>query len=205
VAHAKSDRWIEAAKLALLAMIIMPVTVIIHELGHFATPLLFSLPAQLHPGSVSGGAELDHAPAWMVALQTGGGPLMSVLMGLGGGALYHRDPRRLWAMALAASAISRFVMDIAYLGARFLFLLEGRVYAARPEIDEYRLAEALALPPPLVSGAAAAFFLGLIWLLLRRTQARRRLPFVLALIAGIALGTNLWFMLAPPVLVSAAG
>jgi cytochrome bd-type quinol oxidase subunit 2 len=205
MAQAKSDRWIAAAKLALLSLLIIPLTVLIHELGHFAVPLLLGLPAQLHPSSISGGAELNKAAGWMVALQTGAGPLASLLMSLAGAALYGRDPRRLWALAVAICAASRFIVTSAYLGARLLFLLQGRVYAAHPNFDEHNFAVAAGLPPLLVAAAATLFLFGLIFWLLRRTEKRRRLPFALALAAGIGAGATLWVMLAPPVLATVPG
>src|SRR3954447_10435895 len=85
------DDWIGSAKLALLSFVIMPLAVLIHELGHFSVAILAGLPAQLHAASVSGGAELGRAPGWLVACQTGAGPLASVLMAIGGALLYSRD------------------------------------------------------------------------------------------------------------------
>ncbi|MDB5694089.1 MAG: hypothetical protein JWO81_3152 [Alphaproteobacteria bacterium] len=205
MAQAKSDPWIAAAKLAFLSLLIMPLTVLIHELGHFAVPFLLGLPAQLHPSSISGGAELNKAPGWMVALQTGAGPLASLLMSLAGAALYGRDPRRLWALALAICPASRFAVTTTYLGARLLFLLEGRFYAAHPNFDEHNFAVASGLPPLLVAAAATLFLFGLIFWLLRRTERRRRIPFALALAAGIAAGATLLVTLAPPVLASFPG
>ena len=200
-----SNRWIAAATLALLAFILMPVTVVVHELAHFTMALAFGLPAQMHPGSTSGGAELGNAPGWMVAFQTGAGPAVSLLIGVGAGGAYARDPRRLWALALAAGGLSRFVMDIAYVGARLLFLIEGRRYAAQPVFDEYEFAASLGLAPLLVTSIAVLCLFGLAWWLLRRTERRRRLPFAIAAIAGIVAGANLWFALAPPVLLSIGG
>jgi hypothetical protein len=205
LAPESSNRWIAAATLALLSFVLMPVTVIVHELTHFTVALAFGLPAEMHPGSTSGGAELGHSPGWMVALQTGAAPAVSLLIGLGCASIYARDPRRLWALAIAADAVSRFVMDIAYVGARLLFLIEGRPYSAQPVFDEHEFAESLGLAPLLVTSVATLGLLGLVWWLVRRTERRRRLPFAVAAIAGILAGTSLWFALAPPVLLSVGG
>jgi hypothetical protein len=199
------DDWIRSAKLALLSFAIMPLAVLIHELGHFSIAILCGLPAQLHAASVSGGAALGRAPGWMVACQTGAGPLASLLMSIGGALLYSRDRRRLWALALAVSAASRFLMPTAYLGARLLFLLEGRIYAAHPVFDEHDFAMALGLPPLLVAGAATLFLFGLVSWLLRQTEKGRRLPFALALIAGIGAALTVWIAITPPILLSYPG
>jgi hypothetical protein len=200
-----SNRWMAAATLALLSFIFMPVTVIVHELAHFTMALAFRLPAAMHPGSTSGGAELGNAPGWMVALQTGAGIAISLLIGLAGSAAYARDPRRLWALALAAGALSRFVMDVGYVGARMLFLIEGRPYTSQPVFDEYEFAASLGLPPLLVTSVAMLCLFGLVWWLVRRTERRSRLLFAIAAIAGVAAGANLWFALAPPVLLASGG
>jgi uncharacterized membrane protein YfcA len=200
-----SGDWIRSAKLALLSFLILPLTVLIHELGHFSIAVLSGLPAQLHASSVSGGAELGRAPAWMVACQVGAGPLATLLMSIGGAILYGRDPARHWALALALSAASRFLMPTAYLGARFLFLIEGRNYTGRPVFDEHDFAVAVGLPAPIVAAAATSFLFGLTYWLLRRTDRKRRLPFALALIVGIGAGSLFWPAIAPPLLASYPG
>lgn len=141
----------------------------------------------------------------MTACQTGMGPLASLLMSIGGALLYSRDRRRLWALALAASAASRFLMPAAYVGARLLFLLERRTYAAHPVFDEHDFAVALGLPPLLVTGAAALFLFGLAFRLLRQTEKGRRVAFALALIAGIAAGMTVWIAITPSILLSYPG
>jgi len=73
------NRWSVAVKLALMAALFTPVTIMIHEFGHLMIPLVFGLPAELHPVSVSGGAGASD-PIWMQAAQAGGGPLLTLVM-----------------------------------------------------------------------------------------------------------------------------
>src|SRR3982750_2967167 len=120
--------WGDVGKLALLAFVFTPVTIQLHEFGHLIVPLLAGLPAELHPGSISGGAELGAQPAWLVALQAGGGPLVTVLMGVTGATLYARDRNRLWALAFAAAAINRLLVATAWLGIRLFLLVIGKPY-----------------------------------------------------------------------------
>jgi hypothetical protein len=205
LAQETSGRWESVAKLALLTCLIMPSTVLIHELAHLSIPLGLGLPAQLHPGSISGGAQIGKAPDGMVALQTGAGPLASLLMSLAGAVLWSRDKRRLWALAVAISSASRFVMSSLYLGARLLFLVEGRPYVAHPNFDEQNFAAALSVPTPPVALAATLYLFGLACWLLRNIEGRRRIPLALALVAGMAIGMTLWVTVAPPVLVTVPG
>jgi hypothetical protein len=191
----------EAGLLALLTLLMTPVAILLHELGHFATPLFFDLPAQLHPTRVSGGAGLGSGlPAWMIALQAGGGPLVTILMSLGAAWLYIREPRRLWALALAIAVAGRLLVTTAYLGLRLVLLILGTPYSGQPNFDEYNLARALGITPELVVLAATAFLLGLFYLLLQRLDRGRRILFLIASMAAYALANLLWASYAPPVL-----
>lgn len=121
---------------------------------------------------------------------------------LGGALLYARERSRLWALALAAAAGSRFFMSAAYLGARLLFAVEGRTYAAQPVFDEHAFAKALGLPPLPVTCVAALVLVGMLYWLFHQTKPERRLPFALALIAGIGAASIVWVAITPPVLIS---
>src|SRR3954453_21287024 len=173
--------WSTVGKLALLTLLLTPVTILIHEFGHLVVPLVFGLPGQLHPGSVSGGAALGAQPAWMVALQAGGGPLMTVLMGAGGATLYRRDRHRLWALAFAAAAISRLLVSVAWLGVRLFLLVIGRPYGARPNFDEHALAQACGISPLVTALAAALVFFEIFYWLVRSIERGRRLIYVVTM------------------------
>ncbi len=146
---AKNQRpWGETGRVFLFALVLTPITILIHELGHFAVPMLFDLPAQLHPTTVSGGAEPGSgAPSWMVAAQAGGGPLVTVLIALAGGFLFGRDHRRLWALAAAVAAASRILVTTGYLAVRLLLVVLGAKYGGTPNFDEHNIAAALGFPP----------------------------------------------------------
>lgn len=199
------DDWLESAKLAALSFLLLPLAVFLHELGHFSIAILSGLPAQLHATSVSGGAELNAAPDWLVACQTAAGPLASLMMSIGGTILYSRDADRRWALALALGAASRFLMPAAYLGARLLFLVQGRVYAAQPVFDEHDFAAAVGLPPPVVTAAATLVLLGVIYWSFRQTERGRRIPYAVALLLGISAAYISLVAIAPPILASYPG
>jgi hypothetical protein len=199
----QAGRWRDAATLALLAALFTPLTILLHELGHFLPALLSDLPARLHPTTVSGGASRGSGAAdWLVALQAGGGPLVTVVMGLAGAMLYGRG-RRLWALAFAVAAISRLAVTTAWLGLRLVFLLLGRPYRGTPNFDEYNLALALGVPPLFTAAAATLFFALLLAWLVRRIPRGRRLAWVLVLALVIVAMNFAWPAVAPPVLATA--
>jgi hypothetical protein len=192
--------WNDAAKLALLTLFATPLTILVHELGHFLVPLLSGLPAQLQPTTVSGGALLGRAPSWLVALQAGGGPLVTLIMGVVGALLFSRDPRRLWALAFAFAAVSRFIVTAAWLGLRLILALLGQPYQGQPNFDEYILAGALGLPA-LVTSLTATFILGvMLYWLLGAAPSGRRLLYLVAMTVAAVVGNILWPLLAPAVL-----
>ncbi|HEX8364924.1 MAG TPA: hypothetical protein VF603_06545 [Allosphingosinicella sp.] len=199
----RNGRWADAAKLAAWAALMTPLTILIHELGHFSVGLATGLPVELHPTSVSGGAEPGAAADWLVALQAGAGPILTVVMAVAFAALNKSGPGRLWALAGAIAAASRLLVTTAFLGMRLLLLVLGRPFQGTPNFDEHNVARALGLPPMLLAAAASLFLVGLYAWLLRRIPRGRRLPFVFASIAGVAAGAVAWTALPPPVLLSA--
>jgi hypothetical protein len=191
----------DSGKLFLLSLLFTPVTILIHELGHFAIPLIFDLPAQLRPTAVSGGAALGSGhPAWMVAAQAGGGPLLTVAMGSVGGWLFIRDGRRLWALAFAVAAVSRLVVTSGYLAVRLFFAVQGRAFPGAPNFDEHNVAMALEFPPVAAAGVATGFLALVLFWLFRRVGRGSRLLFAAALALAIGIGNVAWPAFAPSVL-----
>jgi hypothetical protein len=199
---AKKQRpWGETGRLFLLAVLLTPLTIFIHELGHFAIPIIFDLPAQLHPTTVSGGAEPGSgASGWMVAAQAGGGPLATVLMAIAGGSLFSRNRKRLWALAAAVAAASRMLVTTGYLAVRLLLAVLGTKFGGTPNFDEHNVAAALGFSPVIISIAASGFLALLLFWMFRRMESGSRILFALALGLGIGLGGFAWTTLAPPVL-----
>ena len=195
------QRWPDAARLLAWALVLTPLTILIHELGHFAFAAWSGLPAVLHPTAVGGGAELGNAPRWLVAAQAGGGPAMTVIMILAGAWAYRRG-RSLWALAFSIAAASRFLVSTGYLVIRLCLLAIGRPFGGHPNFDEYKLAEALEVQPELLAGAATVIFFGAFAWLLRRVPRGRRMPYTLALALGIVAANFAWPALMPPTLLS---
>lgn len=197
------SRSSDVARLGLWALLLTPITIVIHELGHFVVPLLSGLPAQLHATHVSGGAGLGRDASWLVALQAGGGPLMTVITGAAGAFFYLRDRRRHWSLAFAVAAVSRLFVAVAWLGLRLLLVALGQSYGAQPNFDEHVLAQALGVRPELTAVAAALFLCSTLYLLFRHIPRGRRFFYLVVLSAAIVISNILWRMLAPQVLASA--
>ena len=198
-------KWRDTARLAGLALVLTPLTIVLHELGHLAVGLASGLPVQLHPASVSGGADAANgSPAWLQALQSGAGPAVTVAMSLAATIAFRRRPEKLWLLALAAAAASRLFVSTVYLVMRGVLLVLGRPFQGTPNFDEYTTARALGLIPEVAAALATVFASGVVWALLGKVGRGRRLPYFLALALGIVAANWLWPALAPATLASLA-
>jgi hypothetical protein len=146
---------------------------------------------------------LGRDPSWLVALQAGGGPIVTLMMGVAGTLLFSRYPLRLWTLAIAFAAVSRFVVTTAWLGLRLLLAVLGSPYAGRPNFAEHNLAAALGMPATLTALAATFILAAVLYSLLRQVQRDRRLVYLGAMTAAAVIGNILWPMLAPGVLATA--
>jgi hypothetical protein len=195
--------WAEAGRLFLLALILTPVTIVIHEFGHLAIPAFFDLPAQLHATSVSGGAAPGSGnPSWMVAAQAGAGPLLTVLTALAGSYMFSRDRRKLWALAAAVAAVSRMLVTTGYLAIRLVLAVLGVKFGGTPNFDEHHVAVALGFSSVITSMAATGFLALILFWTFRCVERSSRIGFALTLTAAIGLGNVAWPALAPPALAS---
>lgn len=198
-------RWSDAARLAGLALLLTPLTILIHELGHLSVPLVLGLPAELHPTTVLGGAGLGEAPGWMAAAQSGAGPIVTIAMSLGAAYLFARPDRPLWALAAAVAAAHRFVVTTGYLLVRLFLALIGQPYRGTPNFDEHVVAEALGFSPIALALMGTGFLVGFLVWLMRKVSKGRRFLYFLALAAGIIAGHLLWATLAPAPLFTIIG
>jgi hypothetical protein len=197
-----AGRWSQAAKLAGWALLMAPLTILLHELGHFAVAAGTGWPAQLRPMSVSGGAEGGQLGPGLVALQAGAGLIVTVIVTLVAGLLYRGDRDRLWALAIAIAAVSRMFVTTSYLTVRAVLWVTGQPFGGKPNFDEHNVAVALGLPPVLLALVTTIFLFAVVYWLMRAVPRGRRLLFAIALVAGTALGTMAWGSLMPPVLLS---
>lgn len=175
----------------LLAALLFPATVILHELGHFGIGWLSGFPVALHYASVTGlpeAAPYAGAPL-AVALAALAGPAISLAMLAAGMAGW----RRIWGLPLLAAALPRFVVNLLFMVQQG-FVLAGIAQAGRPNIDEANAARALDVPAaPLAAIGAMALLAGL-WAVWRRAGAGG----VLMLALGTGLGMAGWLVVLGP-------
>lgn len=192
----------DAARLAGWAVLMAPLGLFLHELGHFLAGRLLGFDdVRVGVAGVSGGARLGETADRMVAIQAGAGPAVTLLLLILAWAFVARSPRHLWAVALAATAPLRFLVGAVFIGARLLTWLQGGVPGV-PNFDEYNLAKALGISPlPLAAVGAILLFGSWAWLWRRLPRGRRALT-AAALAAGTAGGLFLWMGLVGPPLVA---
>lgn len=123
-------------------------------------------------------------------------------MALAASALFARNPRRLWALAFAAAAVSRLFVTTAYLGVRLLFAIQGREFGGTPNFDEHNVAQALGASSVVVSMLATGFLAFILVWLFRQVERGSRILFFVTLVVAIGIGGIAWAGLAPPVLAS---
>jgi len=168
----KNDCWQGSGRVFVFALVITPITILLHEFGHLSVAVLAGRTAQLHSASVSGGV-LAGDPVWLQAAQVGTGPFVTLMLTAAGLVAYKRT-NKTWALALAAAAASRFVTDLGYVGIRtFLFAFQ-KPFGGNPNFDELVFARLIGLSDIVASITASLVLLATTWLLWRWTERRCR-------------------------------
>lgn len=194
----RAPRFGHYVKLAAWSALMTPLSVLLHELGHFTIARAFGYPARLKATSVA--ADLDRAPEWIQLLQSTAGPLVTLVITIIAASLYSRRPSRRWALSLAVAAPHRYLVVSAYLGALGAVTLLGGRMGGTPNFDEYNTARAAGAPIIAVAIAITlALILYWIWLV-RRIPRGSRIGSILAIVAGAGAGMYSWVAVAPPVL-----
>jgi hypothetical protein len=188
-----------------VALLVGPLTILPHELGHYLTYSFFGFPdMELRPASISYGqydlfwghiqagnfaAAAEVYPLWQVAVGAAAGPLVTAVIVLACCYLAYRRGPTPWIVAPGLMAPIRSLIGIFYL---IMALFWG---PGQPHFDEFSVAQLTGVPvavPILLS--AAVLFRG--WYVLLRLLPRggRLLP-VLSVLAGMAVGLPLYNIL----------
>lgn len=168
----------------------VPITVVLHELGHYAAGRFLGWrDLALHYSSVrlaSGGqvvASAIHAP-WKVALFNAAGPMVSLAILFLAAWLAGHSGLRTVSAACSLSSVVRFLWPLT-MGAMLLLPGGGRSY---PNLDEFNFAVNLGIPPLLsLFSSAFAAALGFFWMARRLWHRELALPLV-ALAGGVGAG-----------------
>ena len=184
--------WIaRVARWAFWALLLTPLTLVLHEAGHLLAGLAFGLPGlQLHFSQVSHGNIADRS-ALVLSLVGFAGPLATMALALAGmlWVLFRRPS--IWAFALVIAAASRLALAAPYTILAGLARLRGERLPPHG-FDEYRAAEALGWSGLSALGVTTAFVAAvLVWLALRLPRGQRFAAWP-GLLLGVVLGWVLW-------------
>lgn len=198
MAGRKDRGWGRLARLAGWAAVMTPLSVLLHEIGHYATARAYGYPARLDATSVA--ANLDRAPAWMDASQAAAGPLVTLIVTIVAARLYVRRPSREWALSLAMAAPHRYFVVTGFLAIYSFIALIGRPFRGNPNFDEHHAATSLGLRIVPVAALISLLLIAYwIWLV-RRIPRGRRFSSVAAIALGAVAGMTAWVILMPPLL-----
>ena len=180
-------------------ILLAPLTILLHELGHFLAAVALGFPdPQIHFSSISHG-DISDRPGWQPGLVGLAGPVVTASFVLAGLWLSSRRPSEPVGYALAVAAASRFFVGVPYTIANLLALVSGRKLDP-PAFDEFKAGEALGWSGNLTLGVTASMvFLVLGWLFFRLPTGQRGVAWA-GLIVGTIAGWAFWFSIAPVVL-----
>lgn len=180
-------------------LLLAPITILLHELGHLAAASLLGFPdPELHFSSISHG-DISGRHSWQAGIVGLAGPAVTAFLVMVGLVLSSRRPETPFGYALAVAAASRFFVGVPYTIANLAARASGRRLEA-PQFDEFKACEALGWSGDLTLGATAAIvFFVFGWLLFRLPKGSRLVGW-LGLIGGTIAGWALWFTFAPIVL-----
>ena len=192
--------WLSrAAPWGAWCVLFVPLTIVLHELGHYSAALLAGSPNPvLHyswtsPGDLAG---QDGSIGAVIALA---GPAVTIILSVFACAwILLRGPAR-WAFALAVSAASRFVVAVPYTVASIVVRLTGASLGP-PAFDEYRAGTALGWSGDLLLASTVIVLAGVllcVGLNLPRGERSTAWP---GLVIGTLLGWVCWMMLLGPAL-----
>jgi hypothetical protein len=128
-------KWKWAFSLAAASVMLVPVGIVLHELGHLLTALALGFPnPEFHFGAVSPG-DVSQQAQWELGVVGLAGPLVTALLTGAGIAAHHRWSRSVWPFALAIAAASRFAVAVPFSLANIYVRLAGQRLAP-PAFDE---------------------------------------------------------------------
>jgi hypothetical protein len=196
-----ADRsWLSrAASWGAWCVLLAPLTIVMHELGHYAAALWAGSPNPvLHyswtdPGQLPGkGTSIDG----VIGLA---GPAVTVILALFACAwILARGPAR-WAFALAVCAVSRFLVAVPYTLINIVARLAGRRLGA-PAFDEHKAGTALGLSGDALLASTVIVLICVLVFVERKLPSGQRSVAWSGLVIGTVMGWVCWMLVAGPAL-----
>ena len=196
-----TDRpWLfRAAPWGAWCVFFVPLTIVLHEVGHYSAALLAGSPNPvLHyswtsPGDVAG---QDGSIGGVIGLA---GPAVTVILSVFACTwILLRGPAR-WAFALAVSAASRFVVEVPYTVINTLARLTGASLSP-PAFDEYKAGTALGWSGDLLLASTVIVLAGVLFCVGHNLPREERSTAWPGLVIGTILGWAWWMLFLGPVL-----
>jgi hypothetical protein len=184
-----ASKWRWPLLLAAASIALVPLCIILHELGHLLTALALGFPnPEFHFSAVSPG-DVSQQAQWELGAVGLAGPLVTALLTVVGIAAHRRWSRSVWPFALAIAAASRFAVAVPFSLANIYVRLAGQRLAP-PAFDEQKAADALGWSGEwLLSLTSATLLIVVAWLVVNLPNRWLSLP---AVLIGTAAGWALW-------------
>lgn len=186
------SRTLVLGTLFLAALVMGPLAVLLHEVGHWVVAQAAGYQPVLHAYAVSGlpdSAPYGGNPMGVAAVALAG-PTVTLLLTAIGYTLWRRDSTRTWALALAFAAPTRFIINALFLVGSVVVAL-GVAERSNPSFDEVTAASALGIPAVSLA-VVGALVLPLAWWSIIRRLDQNRWAGVASLAAGTLIGMGLW-------------
>jgi hypothetical protein len=183
--------------LAAASIALVPLSIVLHELGHLLAALALGFPnPEFHFSAVSPG-DVSQQEQWELGAVGLAGPLVTAVLTVLGIAAHRRWPASVWPFALAIAAASRFAVAVPFSVVNIYVRLAGKRLAP-PAFDEQKAADALGWSGELLLGLTSATLLIVIaWLIIKLPNRGLSLP---AIFVGTAAGWALWMGALGPIL-----
>jgi len=181
------------------SLVLAPVTIVLHELGRLFVARAVGFPdPTLHFNSVDPGLA-DGLPQAALGLSTLAGPVVSAALALGACVWIFWCAATPWAIALAVTAVSRFVVGVPYTIVNVCARLSGSQLAP-PEFDEYKAGAALAWSGDALMACTSLLPAVEFWTVNRHLRAGERVAAWSGLLIETTVGWASWMLGAGPAL-----
>lgn len=177
----------------------VPVTIMLHELGHYLTALLAGSPnPTIHYSGSSPGDFAGNDGPIGAAIGLAGPAVTVILSAFACAWILLRGPAR-WAFALAVSAVSRFVVAVPYTVLSILARLTGSSLSP-PVFDEHKAGTLLGWSGDALLASTTIVLIGVLLCVgLKLPRGERSVAWP-GLVIGTILGWACWMMLLGPAL-----